>query len=298
MKIKDILTNINYSRFIGDENAIVTKIVNLEDTANEHYIRWVNLKNINEISKFSSGTIICPIEIDVSKLNPTINYILCENPRNSFRELLILFQDTEPSNLINIHNNSWVDKNIKIPEDIRLGVNVIIEKDVEIGKNTAIGHNTVIKKGTIIKDNVTIGCNCTIGGEGFGYEKTKDKLYNFIPHIGNVIISEWVEIGNNTCIDRAVIGSTYIGENVKIDNLVHIAHGVEIQKNSLIIANTMIAGSVKIGEDCWISPSSSILNKVTIKDNAVVGLGAVVLKNVDSNTVVVGNPSKVLKTND
>lgn len=297
MKIKDILKKITYNKFIGNENGNIKKIVNLHDADDENNIKWISLKNIDKLSTVNLGTIICPIVPNLNQLKSNVNYIICSNPRNSFRELMLLFEDKSVSEFIN-YNNSWIDKSVIIPKDIVLGINVIIEKNVIVGENVSIGHNTVIKRGSIINDNVTIGCNCTIGGDGFGYEKTKEKLYNFIPHVGNVIISEWVEIGNNTCIDRAVIGSTYIGKNVKVDNLVHIAHGVEIQKNSLIIANTMIAGSVKIGENCWISPSSSILNKVTIKDNSLVGMGAVVLKDVDSNTVVVGNPSKVLKIND
>ncbi len=91
--------------------------------------------------------------------------------------------------------------------------------------------------------------------------KNEEGKYSIIPHMGNVVIKNQVEIGNNTCIDRAVLGSTIINENVKIDNLVHISHGVSLGANSLIIANTMIAGSSIIGENVWVSPSSSILNK-------------------------------------
>jgi UDP-3-O-[3-hydroxymyristoyl] glucosamine N-acyltransferase len=298
MIIEEILTKIPYNNFIGNKLTKVTKVVDLEtDLSDENAIRWVNSKNLSKISQITKGTVICPLDLNLKEINKEVNYILSENPRESFRQLMILFENTSESELIN-YKNAWVDKNVIINETINLGIGVVIEKDVKIGNNVKIGHHTVIKKGTIIKNNVTIGCNCTIGGEGFGYEKTNNNNYNYIPHIGNVVISEFVEIGNNTCIDKAVLGSTYIGDNVKIDNLVHIAHGVKIEKNSLIIANAMIAGSVRIGENCWIAPSASILNKVSIGNKSLVGLGAVVLKDVPNKTIVAGNPSKVLKSNE
>ncbi|MBK6527865.1 MAG: hypothetical protein IPG07_21340 [Crocinitomicaceae bacterium] len=110
-----------------------------------------------------------------------------------------------------------------------------------------------------------------------------------------MIIKSNVEIGNNVCIDRAVLGSTLIGENVKIDNLVHIAHGVSIGKNSLIIANSMIAGSCQIGENVWVAPSSSILQKLVLADNSLIGMGSVVVKNVEANSVVAGVPARKIK---
>jgi len=116
-----------------------------------------------------------------------------------------------------------------------------------------------------------------------------------LPHIGNVLIYDKVEIGNNTCIDRAVLGSTIIHENVKIDNLVHIAHGVVIQENSLIIAHAMIGGSAEIGKNVWIAPGALIINKGKVEDDSVVGMGAVVIKKVDKRAIVAGNPAKFLK---
>ena len=172
----------------------------------------------------------------------------------------------------------------------------MIESDVIIGNNVRINHNTTILSDTVIHDNVSIGCNCTIGGVGFGYEMNAEGSYDVIPHIGNVEIMSGVEIGNNVCIDRAVLGSTLLKENVKVDNLVHIAHGVEIGENSLIIANAMIAGSVTIGKNVWIAPSSSIIQKLNIGDDSLVGIGSTVLKDVDKSTIVAGSPAKKINS--
>lgn len=130
---------------------------------------------------------------------------------------------------------------------------------------------------------------------GFGYEKNEQGDYEVLPHIGNVIIKDNVEIGNNNCIDRAVLGSTILHKNVKVDNLVHIAHGVVIDENSLIIAHAMIGGSTEIGKNVWVSPGALIINKLKVEDNSLIGMGAVVVRKVDKNTVVAGNPAKYLK---
>ena len=143
--------------------------------------------------------------------------------------------------------------------------------------------------------NVIIGENCSIGNDGFQYiENPEGRLVKF-PHFGNVIIEDDVEIGNNTCIDRGALSNTIIRKGVKIDNLVHIAHNVDIGENTMVVAQSMVAGSVKIGKNCWISPSSCIKNKIIIGDNVLIGMGAVVIRDVESNSVMIGNPAKLLR---
>ena len=161
-----------------------------------------------------------------------------------------------------------------------------------------IKYVQVVKSETVINDHVIIGSNCTIGGIGFGYEMNENGQYEQVPHIGNVVIGEKVEIGNNVCIDRAVMGSTTLDRSVKVDNLVHIAHGVHIQENSLIIAHAMIAGSVVVGKNSWIAPSASLKQKIKIGDNAVIGIGSVVLKDVEEGETVAGVPAKKIKDKD
>jgi len=129
---------------------------------------------------------------------------------------------------------------------------------------------------------------------GFGYERDSGGRYWRFPHVGKVVIEADVEIGSNTCIDRGAIGETRIGRASKIDNLVHIAHNVTLAPNSIVIANAMLGGSVHVGEGAWIAPSASIMNQAHIGARAIVGLGAVVLKSVDADTTVVGNPAKPL----
>lgn len=140
----------------------------------------------------------------------------------------------------------------------------------------------------IIHWSVLIGDGTVIGGDGFGYAREEDGSLCKIPHRGNVVIEKDVEIGCNTCIDRAVEGSTVIGEGTKIDNLVHIAHGVKIGKHCLIVAGSVIGGSCEIGDRVFIGINASIKNKVRIGNDVTVGMGAIVLADVPDGMTIFG----------
>lgn len=146
----------------------------------------------------------------------------------------------------------------------------------------------------VIDDDCIIGYMTVIGTDGFGYVREEDGKLFKMPHTGNVIIESNVEIGNNTCIDRAVIGSTVIGAGTKIDNLVHIAHGVKIGKNCLITAGAIVGGSCEVGDDCYIGIGALIKNKVKIGKGATIGMGAVILKDVPEGETWIGNPGRKL----
>ncbi|PGH38387.1 MAG: hypothetical protein CRN43_15440 [Candidatus Nephrothrix sp. EaCA] len=180
-------------------------------------------------------------------------------------------------------------------DTVFIGDYVVIEKNVQIGKRAIIDHHSVLKACTVIGDDVKIGCHNTIGGIGFGYEKNESGMYEHIPHIGNVVLKNGAETGNHVCIDRAVLGSTLIHENVKIDNLVHIAHGAEIGKNTLVVAHAMIGGSAKIGSNCWIAPSVAIINKAVIGNDVFVSMGSVVVKPAKDNARIGGFPARPLQ---
>lgn len=280
------------------ENEIIELNIPFDDLFSNSSLGWISDKNINKLKDITCGNILISKNVfDLNKtvLNKSTNWIVVENPRKAFTETIRHFFIQEKS-YGNIHPSAIIASSAKMNEDkINIGPNVVIEDNVEIGDFCDIGPNTVLKKGTILKSNIIIGSNCTIGGVGFGYEKDDDGDFQLIHHLGNVFISENVEIGNNVCIDRAVLGYTTIGKNVKIDNLVHIAHGVRIGQNSLIIANAMIGGSVIIGNDVWVSPSVSVKQKIVIEDNALVGMGSVVVKNINQNDIVAGVPAKSIK---
>ena len=276
-----------------DENKLIEKIINNFENSDENSILWLNNKNIEKIELINEGTVIC-CDINMTeglKISNKLSLIIVENPKKIFSIIMKKFFAESKIHKIEIELHS----KIKLGKNVHIGKGTILKDNCEIGDNTYIGHNNVILENTIIGSNVSIGHNNTIGEVGFGYEKDDEGNYYFIPHIGNVVIEDFVEIGNNNCIDRAVLGSTILKKNCKIDNLVHIAHGVIIGENSLIIANSMIAGSVDIGKNCWIAPSTSIINKLSIGENSMTGIGAVVIKPIGNNELHIGVPSKKIR---
>ncbi len=144
----------------------------------------------------------------------------------------------------------------------------------------------------VIHPSVRIGMNTSIGKDGFGWIRKEDGTLYKMPHKGNVVIEKNVSIGSNVCIDRAVNGSTIIGEGSKLDNLVHVAHGVKIGKNCLIVADSVIGGSTEIGDNCYIGIGAMIKNKLKIGNNVTIGMGAVVIHDVPDNAIMIGNPAR------
>lgn len=296
-KLKELL-QIGAEKIIGDPETEIKHLVELKNyiQANEN-LTWCNDKNILKLKEIKTGSVICSPLILNEAFNPSVNYIIAPQPRKLFREVLLKYFYEPPAKGI-ISPICYVHPTANIGKNVSIGNYTTIEANCVIGDNCVIGNNNVILKDTFIHENVFIGNNNTIGGVGFGYEKDEAGLFKLVPHIGNVVIYKDVEIGNNTCIDKAVLGSTIINQNCKIDNLVHVAHNVSIGANSVIIANSLIGGSVVIGENCWVAPSSSIINGITVGEDSLVGLGAVVIRAVSAQSVMVGNPAKNIKKNN
>lgn len=293
--VSEIIKKFPVIEIIGDTTRAVRNVVRATDKAfRDDDIVWISDKNAELITSIQRGCVICSQLVSRNNTQDGCTYLIVNNPRLYFLNIVKHFFVVPETPEISTH--SVIHSSVKIGNNVTIRPGVVIERDCVIGNYTIIDSNTVVKKGTIIGDNVKIGANNTIGGEGFGYEKNESGQYEFIPHIGNVVIEDNVEIGNNTAIDRAVLGSTILRKNSKIDNLVHIAHGVEVGENTMVIANSMIAGSVSLGKNVWVAPSASVLNKLTIGDDSIIGMGAVVLKNVTTGQTVVGNPAKDLQS--
>lgn len=162
--------------------------------------------------------------------------------------------------------------------------NVIIEEDVVIEPFVMIYPNVRIRKGSIIR------AGAVIGGCGFEFKRNQSGIMG-VEHVGGVEVGEYVEIQNNSCIDRAIYpwDNTVLGDNVKIDNLVHVAHGVKIDKNVMVVANSGIGGRVEIHENAWIGFGATIRNGIALGKNSRANMGAVVTKNVGDDQAVSGN---------
>ena len=185
-----------------------------------------------------------------------------------------------------------------VGNNVKIGSNVQIHAHASVGDNCVVGDNTVIYAGVKIYEGCKIGANCmihagvVIGGDGFGFSPNKENNYQKVPQIGNVVVEDFVEIGANSAIDRATMGSTIIRKGVKLDNLVQIAHNVEIGENTVIAGQTGVAGSTKIGKNCMIGGQVGIVGHLTIANGVKIAAQSGIGHNIlEENLIVQGSPA-------
>lgn len=195
-----------------------------------------------------------------------------------------------------VGENSYVGNFAYIGENTKIGKNCMIYPYAYIGDHVTIGDNTIIYPHVSIYEGCQINRQCiihsgaVIGSDGFGFAP-EGEGYSKIPQTGNVVIEDNVEIGANTTIDRAVMGSTIIHKGVKLDNLVQIAHNVEVGENTVMAAQVGIAGSVKIGRHCQFGGQVGLAGHITVADNVIFGAQAGVISSVKEETTLLGAPA-------
>lgn len=235
-------------------------------------------------------------------------FIKVGNADLAMAKLLEAFQPEGPHFEIDIHPTAVIDKTAKIGAGCKIGANcyvgknvvladgVILYPNVSIFDDTTIGNNTAVWSGTVIRERSVIGSDCifhinvSIGADGFGYRPSEYGLTK-IPHIGNVVIGNQVEIGANSCVDRGKFSSTILGDGCKIDNLVQIGHNSVLGKFCIMAGNSGLAGSVTLGDGVIIGGSASIKDHTTIHSGAKVGAGSGVIADVAAGKTVVGYPA-------
>lgn len=225
--------------------------------------------------------------------------IRVDDPRKAFFKVIDKYFDNSSyedvtgitSNPEKFNRSSYISDKAVLGRHVKIGIGCIIEGNVEIGENTEIHHNVVIRNGTRIGKNCTIFSGTIIGEPGFNYFIYEDGTKEMIKHYGGVVIEDDVHIGDNCCIIQGAIDDTVIKRGAKLNTMVHVAHNVIIGENTIITAPTHICGSVIIGNHCHVA-ASIIRNQVSIGDNAILGLGSVVVKNVETGRTVIGNPAK------
>jgi UDP-3-O-[3-hydroxymyristoyl] glucosamine N-acyltransferase len=234
--------------------------------------------------------------------------IRVKDPYNALAQLLDLYQSqlpkktgisatafvsdgTDTAGVTYLGDFVWVGKNVK------LGKNVSIHPHCYIGDNVSIGDGTVLYSGVKIYDNCLIGKECTlhanavIGADGFGFAPQSDQNYRKVAQIGNVVIEDHVEIGANTTIDRATMGSTIIRKGVKLDNLIQIAHNVTVGENTVMAAQSGVAGSTRIGKNCMIGGQVGISGHLVIGDEVKMAAQTGVSSHVKDGEIIMGSPA-------
>ncbi len=196
-----------------------------------------------------------------------------------------------------VGENVYIGAFSYIGHNVKIGDNVKVFPNAYVGDNVTLGDNSIIFPGGKVYSDCIIGKNCVInsgaiiGADGFGFAPQKNGGYSKIPQIGNVILEDHVDVGAGTTIDRATMGSTIIRSGVKLDNQIQIAHNVEIGKNTVIAAQTGVAGSTKIGENCQIGGQVGIVGHLHIGNNVRIQAQSGVGRNVKDNEILQGSPS-------
>ena len=292
---------------VGDRDIDIFNISKIEEGSKGSLTFLANPKYTEFIYTTKASAAIVSSDFEpTEKIELTL--IKVKDPYSSFTTILELFnkdlskrkgisQLTDIDKSSKISDSSFIGSFSRVGENSVIGEKCIIENQVFIGNNVEIGNGCLIYPGVKILDDTIIGQNCiihsstTIGSDGFGFAPNDDGSYKKIPQTGNVVIGDNVEIGSNSTIDRATLGSTIISNGVKLDNQIQVAHNVEIGENTAIAAQSGVAGSTKIGKNCMIGGQVGIIGHIKIGDNVKIQAQAGVTSNIESNSRVTGTPA-------
>jgi UDP-3-O-[3-hydroxymyristoyl] glucosamine N-acyltransferase len=228
----------------------------------------------------------------------------------AFATLLQAYEELKANQMVGVQEHAYVSPKAKLNEQVfvgsfsyvsdyvKLGKNVKIHAQVYLGNNVVIGNNVILHPGVkiyhdcVIGNNVIIHAGTVIGGDGFGFAPQNDGSYKKVPQIGNVVVEDNVEIGSNCSIDRATMGSTIIRSGAKLDNLIQVAHNVEIGTNTVIAAQTGVSGSTKIGNNVMIGGQVGIVGHIIIADGTRINAQSGVSKSIkNAHSTVTGSPA-------
>ncbi|GBU07358.1 UDP-3-O-(3-hydroxymyristoyl)-glucosamine N-acyltransferase [Bacteroidales bacterium] len=293
----------------GDADVKVNNFSKIEEGKPGTLTFLANLKYINYIYDTKASIALVDKDFKGEKeLPPSLTLIRVENTYAALAILLKMVENKKvrkqgvhpkafvcESTTIG-HQEIYIGPLAYIGENVSLGENVSIYPQAYIGDNVSIGDNTIIYSGAKIYDNCSIGKNCiihagaVIGSDGFGFVMENGK-YNKISQIGNVVIEDDVEIGANTTIDRAVIDSTIIHKGVKLDNLVMIAHNVEVGEHTAMAAQVGISGSTKVGSYCMLGGQVGLAGHIKIGNKVNIGAQSGIVSNIGDDRNIIGSPA-------
>ena len=292
----------------GNEDASVDNFGKIEEAKEGQLSFLANPKYEEYLYETKASVIIVNEALELKK-PVTAALIRLKDAYSAFATLLGKYQEIMQQQLKGIQEPSYIAKTASYGTDVFIGAFAYLGEQVIIGNNTkihpgayignnvTIGNNTIINPGVKVLHNCQIGNNVTvhagtvIGADGFGFAPQADGTFSKVPQIGNVIIEDYVEIGANATIDRATIGSTIIRSGAKLDNLIQIAHNVEIGNSTVVAAQAGISGSTKVGKGVMIGGQVGIVGHLHIGDGARINAQSGVSKNVEPGKAVTGSPA-------
>lgn len=293
----------------GDASATVDSFGKIEEAKAGQLTFLANPKYIDFLYTTQASLIIIN---DALVLKQPLRATLLRVPDaySAFATLLFTYQQLKNQQLSGIQDPVYIDKSAimgnntfigafaYLGENVKLGDDVKIYPNAYLGNNVSVGNGTIIHAGVkiypdcVIGNLVTIHSGAVIGSDGFGFAPQADGTFKKVPQIGNVVIEDKVEIGANATIDRATIGSTIIREGAKLDNLIQVAHNVEVGNNSVIAAQAGVSGSTKIGNNVMIGGQAGIVGHIQIADGSKINAQSGVSKSIKfPNSIVTGSPA-------
>lgn len=293
----------------GDPSSAVVSFAKIEEAENGQLAFLANPKYEDYLYTTKASVIIVNQSLEI-RPGLTATLIRVPDAYSAFALLLRKYQQMKTQQLTGIQQPSYISPSARIGENVFIGAFAYIGDHAEIadnakifpqafiGNNAKIGQNTIVHPGVkvyhdcVIGKNVIIHAGTVIGSDGFGFAPQADGTYNKVPQIGNVIVEDHVEIGANACIDRATMGSTVIHSGAKLDNLIQIAHNVEVGQHTVIAAQAGVSGSTKIGNNAMIGGQAGIVGHIYIADGARINAQSGVSKSITSpNSAVTGSPA-------
>ena len=294
----------------GNPDVEVSSVSKIEEGKNGSISFLANPKYAEYLYETEASIVILNKDFKLEKsTKDSLTLIRVEDAYQCFGQLLDMYNQVKNnkqgisehshiSESSQIGENCYVGDFASIGENVSIGKNVKIFPNSTIGDNVKIGDNTLIFSGVSIYSETEIGHSCiihagvTLGADGFGFAPNSENNYKKVAQIGNVIIEDHVEIGANTSIDRATLGSTIIRKGVKLDNLIQVAHNVEIGENTVIAAQTGVAGSTKIGKNCMIGGQVGIVGHIKIADGVKIAAQSGIGNSIEEkNSIVQGSPA-------
>lgn len=304
------LKSLTNCELVGDPAHKITGVDDLETASQDAAAFLENPRYERQLKTSQAGVIFVSPAI---KREAGRNYLVSDNPSLSFQKALEHFLTSPATGFSDIHPSAVIHDSVTLGKNVTISPNAVIDQGVTIGDNTLIGPNATIGAQTTIGTNCHIHANasireaCTIGNRvivqpgavigscGFGYSIDETGFNHKLKQLGTVIIEDDVEIGANSTIDRARFKHTRIARGTKIDNLVQIAHQVELGENNLIASQTGIAGSTKTGRHVVMGGQVGVAGHITITDETIFAAQAAVSKSIDKSGVYSGKPAAPIR---
>lgn len=286
----------------------ITRLCSLEDAQPGGICYLTKLENVDLLAQLKASALIVPLEAKGKNLPFAGTLLYAKNPEWAFILLMKYIDAARPKHTPGIHPTAVISQTAKLGENVSVGAYSVIEdgvcigdntiifpqcyigKDVSIGKNCCLYPQVVIREDCVLKDYVILQPGATIGADGFGFTFHEGR-HQKIPQIGNVVLGQDVEVQANTCIDRAKIASTVIGDNTKIDNLVQVGHNVRVGQGSIFCAQVGIAGTTEIGNGVVLAGQVGLAGHMKLGDRVQVGAQSGVIGSIEAGQTYFGYPA-------